>query len=100
MLRMVFILLAIVGAALTVFAFLTQNMIFGIIFAVLTVVFVIGLFLVKSKEVDYSETITQEIDDLEKQLEVLENQYDLDFDLDEQQRTRDHWQHALKIKTF
>ncbi|PTI22997.1 DNA repair protein Rad50, partial [Staphylococcus warneri] len=44
MLRMVFILLAIVGAALTVFAFLTQNMIFGIIFAVLTVVFVIGIF--------------------------------------------------------
>ncbi|MBS6091663.1 MAG: AAA family ATPase [Staphylococcus warneri] len=98
MLRMVFILLAIVGAALTVFAFLTQNMIFGVIFAVLTVVFVIGIFLVKSKEVDYSETITQEIDDLENQLEVLENQYDLDFDLDEQQRTRDHWQHALKNK--
>jgi hypothetical protein len=35
---------------------------------VLTVVFVIGIFLVKSKEVDYSETITQEIDDLENQL--------------------------------
>jgi uncharacterized protein YhaN len=49
------------------------------------------------KEVDYSETITQEIDDLENQLEVLENQYDLDFDLDEQQRTRDHLIYFLRF---
>lgn len=97
-LRWAFILLAIVGAALTVFAFISQNMLFGIIFAILTVVFIVGIFLVKSKEVDYSETITQEIDDLENQLQELEKDYNLDFDLDEQFRIRDHWQHALKDK--
>ena len=73
-------------------------MLFGIIFAILTVVFIVGIFLVKSKEVDYSETITQEIDDLENQLQELEKDYNLDFDLDEQFRIRDHWQHALKNK--
>ncbi len=36
-----------------------------------------------------------------KQLAILDENYDLDFDLDEQYRIRDHWQQAFeKIKIF
>ena len=55
-----------------------------------------GIFLAKAKTVDYSETIGIEIQDLEQQLNYLENDYDLDFDLEEQYQLRDQWQNALK----
>ena len=42
-------------------------MLFGIIFAVLTLVFVIGIIMSKSKEVDYSEAITDEIEEIKAQ---------------------------------
>lgn len=35
---------------------------------------------------------------LKAQLAILDENYDLDFDLDEQYRIRDHWQQALKNK--
>ncbi len=73
-------------------------MLFGIIFAILTLVFVIGIITSKSKEVDYSEAITDEIEEIKAQLAILDENYDLDFDLDEQYRIRDHWQQALKNK--
>ena len=73
-------------------------MLFGIIFAVLTLVFVIGIIMSKSKEVDYSEAITDEIEEIKAQPAILDENYDLDFDLDEQYRIRDHWQQALKNK--
>ena len=57
-----------------------------------------GYILAKAKTVDYSETIGIEIQDLEQQLNYLENDYDLDFDLEEQYQLRDQWQNALKIK--
>lgn len=75
-------------------------MLFGIIFAVLTLVFVIGIIMSKSKEVDYSEAITDEIEEIKAQLAILDENYDLDFDLDEQYRIRDHWQQALKNKRY
>lgn len=77
---------------------MTQNMIFTVVFAVLTLIFIVGIFLAKAKTVDYSETIGIEIQDLEQQLNYLENDYDLDFDLEEQYQLRDQWQNALKIK--
>ncbi len=61
LLRATFILLTLVGIGLTAFSFISNNMLFGIIFAVLTLVFVIGIIMSKSKEVDYSEAITDEM---------------------------------------
>lgn len=98
LLRTTFILLTLVGIGLTAFSFISNNMLFGIIFAVLTLVFVIGIIMSKSKEVDYSEAITDEIEEIKEQLAILDENYDLDFDLDEQYRIRDHWQQALKNK--
>ena len=48
-LRLSFIVLSIVGLGLTLFSFVTQNLIFGVIFAILTVIFIVGTFLVKTK---------------------------------------------------
>ena len=60
-LRLSFIVLSIVGLGLTLFSFVTQNLIFGVIFAILTVIFIVGTFLVKTKEIDYSESISEEL---------------------------------------
>ena len=49
-LRLSFIVLSIVGLGLTLFSFVTQNLIFGVIFAILTVIFIVGTFLVKTKK--------------------------------------------------
>lgn len=73
-------------------------MIFGIIFAILTVIFIVGIFLSKTKDVDYSTAMAQEINDLENQLDQLESNYDLEFDLDHQHRIREQWQNAIKTK--
>ncbi|MQH43743.1 hypothetical protein EI040_25010, partial [Escherichia coli] len=67
LLRTTFILLTLVGIGLTAFSFISNNMLFGIIFAVLTLVFVIGIIMSKSKEVDYSEAITDEIEEIKAQ---------------------------------
>lgn len=48
-------------------------MIFGIVFAILTVIFIVGIFLAKTKDVDYGVAMNQEINDLESQLEHLES---------------------------
>ncbi len=69
-----------------------------VLLAVLTLVFVIGIIMSKSKEVDCSEAIADEIEEIKAQLAILDENYDLDFDLDEQYRIRDHWQQALKNK--
>lgn len=50
LLRTTFILLTLVGIGLTAFSFISNNMLFGIIFAVLTLVFVIGIIMSKSKK--------------------------------------------------
>lgn len=99
-LRIGFIVLTILAAALSIFSFFTANLIFGIIFALLTVIFVVGIIFSKSKAVDYSTAISQEINDLENQLTQLEKEYNLDFDLEHQQRVREQWRHAKKNKKY
>ncbi|MEJ7535256.1 hypothetical protein, partial [Staphylococcus hominis] len=60
--------------------------------------FIVGIFLSKTKDVDYSTAMAQEINDLENQLDQLESNYDLEFDLDHQHRIREQWQNAIKTK--
>ena len=48
--RLSFIVLSIVGLGLTLFSFVTQNLIFGVIFAILTVIFIVGTFLLRQKK--------------------------------------------------
>lgn len=98
MLRIALIVLAIVSAGLAVFSFVSSNMIFGGVFVVLALIFIIGIFAIKTKEVGHSETFTKEIDDLQRQIDTLEQNYDLNFDLDAQYRTRDQWFNAMKTK--
>ena len=98
-LRLSFIVLSIVGLGLTLFSFVTQNLIFGVIFAILTVIFIVGTFLVKTKEIDYSESISEEINDLEQQINDLESNYDLNFDLDQQFQLRERWSNASNNKS-
>ncbi|MCQ9278141.1 AAA family ATPase [Staphylococcus borealis] len=98
-LRLSFIVLSVIGLGLTIFSFVTQNLIFGIIFAILTVVFIIGIFLVRTKEIDYSESISEEINDLEQQINHLESEYDLNFDLDQQFQLRERWSNASNNKS-
>lgn len=59
-----FIFLILVGIGLIVFLFILNNMLFGIIFVVLILVFVIGIIMFKLKEVDYSEVIIDEIEEI------------------------------------
>ena len=89
MLRITFAILALIGAGLAVFSFVTQTMVFAIIFAIAAIGFIIGAVMVKSTEVGHSEAFTSEIAQLEKQNAELENKYDLNFDLDEQHRLRE-----------
>lgn len=98
LLRISFIILAVVSLGLTIFAFVSSNIIFAVIFAILTLIFVIGTFLVRTKTIGHSETFSHEIEELEQQVSQLEADYDLDFDLDQQYRLREQWQNAVKSK--
>ncbi|GEP80516.1 AAA family ATPase [Staphylococcus carnosus] len=95
MLRITFVLLAIVGAGLAVFSFVTQALIFAIIFGIAAIGFIIGAIMVKSTKVGHSEAFSTEISQLEKQNADLESKYDLNFDLDEQHRLREQ-NHNIK----
>lgn len=98
MFRLALIMLTVIGIGLTIFSFISANLIFGIVFAVLSVVFIIGIFLVKSKEIGHSETFSNEIEDLQHQINDLEAKYDLDFDLDDQHRIREQFHSSIKTK--
>lgn len=98
-LKISFIILALMSAGLTIFAFITTSITFSIIFAILTVIFLVGLFFSKNKDIDYSETISEEISDLEQQLKALEDKYDLDFNLDDQYQLRERWNNANNTKS-
>lgn len=98
LLRMSLIILAVIGIGLTVFSFFSANLIFSVIFAILSLVFIIGIFFVKTKQVGHSETFSKEIDDLERQILHLEEHYDLDFDLDDQFRIREQLHNTIKTK--
>ncbi|MCJ1667800.1 AAA family ATPase [Staphylococcus sp. NRL 19/737] len=95
-LRLSFIILSLVGLGLTIFSFATANMIFGIIFTILTILFIVGIIITKSKDVDYSQTFNDEIDSLKQQIKDLESKYDLNFDLDQQYHLRERWNNATK----
>lgn len=95
MLRITFVLLAIIGAGLAVFSFVTQAVIFAVIFGIAAIGFIIGAIMVKSTKVGHSEAFTSEISQLEKQNAELESKYDLNFDLDEQHRLREQ-NHSIK----
>lgn len=98
MLRISMIILAIVSIGLAVFSFMSTTILFGVIFSILAIVFIVGTFFVKSKEVGHSETFSNEIEDLQHQVDHLEKNYDLDFDLDDQYRIREQLQNAIKNK--
>ncbi|MCE4994058.1 AAA family ATPase [Staphylococcus xylosus] len=98
LLRIALMVLAVIGIGLTIFSFVSANIIFGIVFAILSLVFITGLFFVKTKEIGHSETFSKEIDDLQQQVNHLEDNYDLDFDLDDQYRVREQYQTAIKTK--
>lgn len=96
--RFAFVILAVVGVGLTIFSFISANLVFGIVFALLSLVFIVGIFLVKSKEIGHSETFSNEIEDLQHQINDLEANYNLDFDLDDQNRIREQFHNAIKTK--
>ncbi|MBM2658258.1 ATP-binding protein [Staphylococcus pseudoxylosus] len=98
LLRIGLMVLAVIGIGLTIFSFISANIIFGVVFAILSLVFIVGIFFVKTKEIGHSETFSKEIDDLQHQVNHLEDNYDLDFDLDDQYRVREQYQTAIKTK--
>ncbi|RIL38987.1 ATP-binding protein [Staphylococcus equorum] len=98
LLRISLIILAVISIGLTIFSFISANILFGVVFAILSVIFIIGVFFVKSKEIGHSETFSKEIDDLQRQITHLEDNYDLDFDLDDQYRVREQLHSTVKTK--
>jgi len=98
-LRIGLMILAVIGIGLTIFSFVSANIIFGVVFAILSLIFIVGIFFIKSKEIGHSETFSKEIDDLQHQVNHLEENYDLDFDLDDQYRVREQYQTAIKRKS-
>src|SRR5699024_7366638 len=98
LLRISLIILAVISIGLTIFSFVSTNILFGVIFAILSVIFVIGIFFVRTKEIGHSETFSKEIDDLQHQVTHLEDNYDLDFDLEDQYKVREQLQNTVKTK--
>ncbi|MDK9865665.1 MULTISPECIES: ATP-binding protein [Staphylococcus] len=98
LLRISLIILAVISIGLTIFSFVSANILFGVVFTILSVIFIIGVFFVKSKEIGHSETFSKEIDDLQRQITHLEDNYDLDFDLDDQYRVREQLHSTVKTK--
>lgn len=88
-LRIAMIILAVISVGLAVFSFVSQTMLFAIVFAVLAVIFVIGCFAIKTKTEGHTERFSDEINQLEKEVARLEQEYDLNFDLADQYQLRD-----------
>lgn len=96
MMKIIFIVLAIISAGLAAFSFVTQAILFAGIFVIAAIGFIIGTFFFKATETGHSEAFSNEIAQLEKQNADLEGQYDLDFDLDDQYRLREQNHHVNK----
>src|SRR5699024_4641410 len=97
-LRFAVVILAVVGVGLSIFSFISASLVFGIVFALLSLVFIVGIFLVKSKEIGHSETFSNEIEDLQHQINDLEANYNLDFDLDDQNRICEQFNNSIKTQ--
>ena len=93
--RIGFIVLTILSAALSIFLFSLQ-ILFWYNICSINCDFCSRYHFSRSKAVDYSTAISQEINDLENQLTQLEKEYNLDFDLEYQQQVREQWRHAKK----
>ncbi|QLK86977.1 AAA family ATPase [Staphylococcus sp. 17KM0847] len=81
--------IALITVALAIYAFLIPDLIFGSVFAVLTLICLIGMFSIKDKELGYNERFAEEITQLENEVENLEQTYDLNFELSDQYQLRD-----------
>ncbi|MCS4487155.1 AAA family ATPase [Staphylococcus americanisciuri] len=89
MLRIIFIIMALASAGVAVYAFMSQTIVYGSIFTVLACLFIIATFVVKTKEVGHNERFSEEIEQLESEVNALEETYDLNFDLSDQYQLRD-----------
>lgn len=69
--------------------FVTEAMVAGIVLTVMAIVFIIGMTLFRSKPVGYDTQFSEELAQLEQEVEQLEAEYDLDFDLSTQYQLRD-----------
>ncbi|MBI5975787.1 ATP-binding protein [Staphylococcus canis] len=87
-LRIILILVSLLSIGSAIFAFLTNNLIFSIIFAVLAIIFIGAIFLTRQKERNYNQRLEDEIDALEKHVKQLEENYHLDFNLNDQLQLR------------
>ncbi|WP_432371876.1 AAA family ATPase [Staphylococcus chromogenes] len=88
-LRIAMIILALISAGLAVYSFVAQTLPFVIVFAVLAVIFIIGCFAIRTKTVGHTERFSEEIVQLENEVNRLRKQYDLNFDLTDQYQLRD-----------
>lgn len=98
--RTFLIILALVSAGLSVFAFFTSNVLFGSIFIVIALLAVLGCFFVKTKEIGYDQQFADEIAELEHEVSQLEANYNLDFNLEDQFQLRDQYeqrQQSMKV---
>ncbi|WP_392449769.1 AAA family ATPase [Staphylococcus massiliensis] len=96
--RVSMVILALITIVCAVFSFMLKILPFTIAFGLLALFFIIGIFFVKSKEVGHDEAFSDEISQLEHDVNHLESNYDLDFDLDEQYRLREQLQNSFKNK--
>ncbi|MDK3928635.1 AAA family ATPase [Staphylococcus pseudintermedius] len=81
--------LAIISIAFAIWMFVTEAMVAGIVLTVMAIVFIIGMTLFRSKPVGYDTQFSEELAQLEQEVEQLEAEYDLDFDLSTQYQLRD-----------
>lgn len=89
LLRTIFVIMALISAGVAVYAFMSAAVVYGSIFAVLACLFFIAVFVVKTKEVGHNERFSEEIAQLESEVNALEQAYDLNFDLSDQYQLRD-----------
>lgn len=83
------LILAMISIAFAIWMFVTNAMVAGIVLTVMAVVFIIGMTLFRSKPVGYDTQFSEELAQLEQEVEQLEAEYDLDFDLSTQYQLRD-----------
>ncbi|KIX91409.1 DNA repair protein Rad50 [Staphylococcus microti] len=89
MLRILFVVMALISAGVAAYAFVSSAVLYGSIFAVLACLFIIAVFVVKTKEVGHNERFAEEITQLESEVKALEDAYDLNFELSDQYQLRD-----------
>ncbi len=82
-------ILALISIGFAIFMFLSQALVPAVVLAVLGVIFIVAIFMFRSKPVGHNEKFSQEITQLEQEVQQLEDHYELDFDLSTQYQLRD-----------